>query len=423
MSPGGKRFFVLDDFNLKGATVFLRIDVNSPISPIDGSILDDTRFMSHLDTISDLKDSKLVIACHQSRPGKRDFTSLMRHSEILEKITGRKIRFIDSLFSSEVIRGIREMKPGDIIMLENTRFYSEEIDIDPSDLEAVEGTNFVKNLSGVFDYYVIDAFPTIHRAQVSLVGFRRKKPNIAGRLVEREVTMLDQFMEGDYHPKIAILAGSKIEDSINVAMNFLARDRVDTIVTGGVVANAFLWANGKPIGKRNMQHIMNNNKNYRELIDKCKDILRKFPDRVIVPHDFVLSPSGSELELGDEVPDSELIADIGMKSVYRFREIISNAGAIFLNGPMGMYEIADYSVGTREILEAVAENHGLKIAGGGHTLSALEMMGLKNRIDHASTGGGALISYLSGEPMPVLESLYESMRIFGGVKDGTGRKN
>lgn len=423
MSPGGKRFFVLDDFNLKGATVFLRIDINSPISPIDGSILDDSRFMSHLDTISELKDSKLVIACHQSRPGKSDFTSLMRHSEILEKITGRKIRFIDSLFSSEVIRGIREMKPGDVIMLENTRFYSEEIDIDPSDLEAVEGTNFVKNLSGVFDYYVIDAFPTIHRAQVSLVGFRRKKPNIAGRLVEREVTMLDQFMEGDFHPKIAILAGSKIEDSINVAMNFLAKERVDTIVTGGVVANAFLWANGKPIGKRNMQHIMKNNKNYRELLDKCRDILRKFPERVLMPHDFVLSPSGNGLDLGNEVPDSELIADIGMKSVDRFREIIANAGAIFLNGPMGMYEIADYSVGTREILEAVAENPGLKIAGGGHTLSALEMMGLKNRIDHASTGGGALISYLSGEPMPVLESLYESMRIFGGVKDGTGRKN
>ena len=423
MSPGGKRFFVLDDFNLKGATVFLRIDINSPISPIDGSILDDSRFMSHLDTISELKDSKLVIACHQSRPGKSDFTSLMRHSEILEKITGRKIRFIDSLFSSEVIRGIREMKPGDVIMLENTRFYSEEIDIDPSDLEAVEGTNFVKNLSAVFDYYVIDAFPTIHRAQVSLVGFRRKKPNIAGRLVEREVTMLDQFMEGDFHPKIAILAGSKIEDSINVAMNFLAKERVDTIVTGGVVANAFLWANGKPIGKRNMQHIMKNNKNYRELLDKCRDILRKFPERVLMPHDFVLSPSGNGLDLGNEVPDSELIADIGMKSVDRFREIIANAGAIFLNGPMGMYEIADYSVGTREILEAVAENPGLKIAGGGHTLSALEMMGLKNRIDHASTGGGALISYLSGEPMPVLESLYESMRIFGGVKDGTGRKN
>jgi phosphoglycerate kinase len=206
-------------------------------------------------------------------------------------------------------------------------------------------------------------------------------------------------------------------------MNFLSRERVDTILTGGVVANAFLWAKGKPIGKRNMQHIMKNNKNYGELIDKCKEILRRFPDRVIMPHDFVLSPSGSELELGDEVPDSELIADIGMKSVYRFREIISNAGAIFLNGPMGMYEIADYSVGTREILEAVAENPGLKIAGGGHTLSALEMMGLKDRIDHASTGGGALISYLSGEPMPVLESLYESMKIFGGVENGTGRKD
>jgi phosphoglycerate kinase len=423
MSPSGKRFFVLDDFNLEGKTVFLRIDINSPISPVDGSILDDSRFMSHLETISDLRNTKLVIACHQSRPGKSDFTSLLKHSEMLEKLTGRKIRFIESLFSSEVLREIREMKQGDIIMLENTRFYSEEIDIDPSDLEAVEGTNFVRSLSTVFDYYIIDAFPTIHRAQVSLVGFRRIRPNIAGRLVEREVTMLDRFMEGDYHPKIAILAGSKIEDSINVAMNFLSKDRVDSILTGGVVANAFLWASGRPIGKRNMQHIMKNNKNYKDLIEKCREIMKKFPERVMIPHDFVLSPSGKAFTMDREVPESELIADIGMESVEMFRDIIANAGAIFLNGPMGMYEIEDYSVGTREILEAVAENPGLKIAGGGHTLSALEMMGLKNRIDHASTGGGALISYLSGEPMPVLESLYESMKIFGGVEDGTGRKN
>ena len=423
MAHAQKRFYVMDDFDLRGKTVFLRVDINSPISPADGSILDNSRFMSHLDTIGELSESKLVIAAHQSRPGKDDFTSLYRHSQELEMITGRKVRFIDSLFGHEVTRAVREMADGDILMLENTRFYSEEVVIDPEDIETMEHTHLVRNLSSLFDYYIIDAFPAIHRAQTSLVGFRRIRPNIAGRLIEREVTMLDRFMMGEAHPKLAILAGSKIEDSVNVAENFLANDTVDKIIAGGVVANAFLWAGGKEIGKRNRDYIIKNNKNYNNIIKKCQSILEKYSDRVILPVDFILNPSGMAINSEDKVPDQEIMADIGFESVDIFKNEIANAGAIFMNGPMGMYEIDEYSMGTREILQAVADSRALKIAGGGHTLSALEMLGLKDRIDHASTGGGALISYLSGEPMPVLSSLYESMKIFGGVENGTAGKD
>ena len=423
MPQTGKRFFVLDDFNLKGKTVFLRLDINSPISPIDGSILDRTRFMSHLDTIGELRESKLVIAAHQSRPGKDDFTSLYRHSQELEIITGRKVSFIDSLFGRDVARSIRSMKPGDIIMLENTRFYSEEVSIGPDDIEIMERTHIVRNLSELFDYYVIDSFPAIHRAQTTLVGFRRMRPNIAGRLVEKEVTMLDRFMKGESRPKLAILAGAKIEDSVNVAWHFLEKDTVDSILLGGVVANAFYWASGMDIGKRNREFIIKNNRNHQDILNRCKDILDRFKDRIVLPSDFILNPSGRSIRVTEKIPDNQILADIGMGSVERFREEISRAGAIFMNGPMGMYEIGEYSMGTREILQAVSESHALKIAGGGHTLSALEMLGLKDRFDHASTGGGALISYLSGEPMPVLSSLYESMKIFGGVENGAAGKN
>src|SRR5579875_379929 len=192
----------MDDFDLSGKTVYLRLDINSPINPITGEITDHTRFLSHLETIRDLRSSKVVLVAHQSRPGKSDFTSLRKHAILLERLTGRSVEFIDSLFGSQVDRSVSRMDDGDILMLENSRFYSEEVDIDPSDIDVMESTNLVKSLSKLFDYYIIDAFPAIHRAQTTLVGFRRIKPNIAGRLIEREIKMLEQFTGAEERPKI-----------------------------------------------------------------------------------------------------------------------------------------------------------------------------------------------------------------------------
>ena len=411
-------FFTLDSFDLRGRHIFLRLDVNSPINPIDGNIMSSARFESHLETLRDLSESMVVLVAHQSRPGKNDFTSLNRHAEKLERILGRPVEFIDSLFGKEVRNRIRKMEPGDIIMLENTRFYSEEVDIDAGDIDAVESTHIVRNLVDLFDYFVIDAFPAIHRAQTSLVGFRRLKPNLAGRLIEREVSMIDRFRDSRERPKIAILAGAKIDDSIQVSSNFLRDDTVDSILVGGVVANAFLWASGFDIGRKNREFIEKNNKDHKKLIETCSKLLKSYPGKIIMPEDFVLNPMGRLFSINDHIPDDQLIADIGLESIARFSSLISEARGIFLNGPMGMYEIEEYSVGTREILEAVANSDALTIAGGGHTLSALEKLNLMGRITHASTGGGALISYLSGDPMPVLESLVESRKIFGVKEDG-----
>ena len=411
-------FFTLDSFDLRGRHIYLRLDVNSPINPIDGNIMSSARFESHLDTLRDLSESMVVLVAHQSRPGKNDFTSLNRHAEKLERILGRPVEFIDSLFGKEVRNRIRKMEPGDIIMLENTRFYSEEVDIDAGDIDAVESTHIVRNLVDLFDYFVIDAFPAIHRAQTSLVGFRRLKPNLAGRLIEREVSMIDRFRDSRERPKIAILAGAKIDDSIQVSSNFLRDGTVDSILVGGVVANAFLWASGFDIGRKNREFIEKNNKDHKKLIETCSKLLKSYPGKIIMPEDFVLNPMGRLFSINDHIPDDQLIADIGLESIARFSSLISEARGIFLNGPMGMYEIEEYSVGTREILEAVANSDALTIAGGGHTLSALEKLNLMGRITHASTGGGALISYLSGDPMPVLESLVESRKIFGVKEDG-----
>ncbi|QRF75575.1 Phosphoglycerate kinase [Thermoplasmatales archaeon] len=407
-------FFTMDSFDLRGKTVFLRLDINSPMNPMNGEILGGSRFKSHVDTINSLMDSKVVIVAHQSRPGKEDFTSLEKHAAYMKRVLGRDVKFIDALFGSSVTAAVKSMKIGDILMLENTRFYSEETEIPATDIEAMEGSHIVRSLEPLMDYYVIDAFPAIHRAQTTLVGFRRVKPNIAGRLIEKEVAMLDRFSRGKERPKLAILAGSKIDDSIAVSKNFLEKKMVDSIIVGGVVANAFLWASGKNIGKKNMEFIMKNNKNYESLLKDCSDILKNHRDRVVIPVDFVLNPSGRRISVDEEVPDDELLADIGVDSIVMFTEHIRQAKAIFMNGPMGMYEMPAYSSGTFEVLNAISRSRALRIAGGGHTLSAMEKLGMLNRIDHASTGGGALISYLSGEAMPVLEALSESRALFKG---------
>lgn len=414
MSQFSRDYFTMDDFDFSGKTVFLRVDINSPINPTTGEVMGYSRFNAHLPTIRELSDSRLVIVAHQSRPGKDDFVTLRGHAFHLGTMIKKKVQFFDHLFGSNVAEAIRSMKDGEVIMLENSRFYSEEVVLDSADLETMMSSNIVKNLGPLFDYFIIDAFPAIHRDQVTLTGFQAVRPNIAGRLIQRELESLEQFQHGPGKPRLAILSGAKINESISVTKSFLQSDTVDHILVAGVVANAFLYAKGISIGKRSLEFIQKNNKNYGALIETCKDILKKFPNKIVIPVDAVLNPSGRRIEIGKNVPDSELIADIGLDTIVLFSDYIKKAKGIFLNGPMGMYEIDQFSAGTREIFSEVASSGAMTIAGGGHTLNALEKMDLIGKITHASTGGGALISYLSGENMPVLEALKQSKKKFSG---------
>lgn len=407
-------YFTMDDFDFSGKTVFLRLDINSPINPASGEVMGYSRFKAHLQTIRELDNARLVLVSHQSRPGKDDFTSLKDHAFHLSTMLRKKISFYDHLFGSRVTDAIRDMKDGDIIMLENSRFYSEEVSLKNADLETMISSHIVKNLSPLFDYYIIDAFPAIHRNQITLTGFQSIRPNVAGRLIQTELEALEKFQHGVGKPRIAILSGAKINESISVAKSFLKNDTVDFILTGGVVATAFLYAKGVQIGKRSLEFIQKNNKNYSELIDVCREILKEYPDKIVLPKDFLLNPSGKRVEVGKKIPDTELIADIGINSIALFAEHIKKAVGIFLNGPLGMYELDGFSAGTREVFSEVADSNAMTIAGGGHTLSALEKMDLLGKIAHVSTGGGALISYLSGENMPVLEALKQSKKKFSG---------
>ncbi len=404
------KYLTMDDFDLRGKTVFVRVDVNSPIDPITGAILDTSRFEAHRSTLSELRNSKVVILAHQSRPGKRDFISLRPHAEVFTNILGRKVEFVEDLMGEYARRRIESLKKGEYILLENTRFYAEEYCLKKGKFEE---TNIVKKLLPYVDIFVNDAFAAAHRAQTTLVGFAKKVPMLAGRLMQKEIENLTKFMVMKDRPKVAVLGGAKAEDSIKVAESFLQRDIVDKILTGGVVAYFFLLAKGYDIGEGSREYLQKEFDNYKELVERAKKLLDKYDDKIEAPIDVVVNKQGKRKGMPvTDLPVKEPIYDIGIDTAVKYAQIIKDAKGIVVNGPMGVFEIPEFSTGTIEVFRAIASSKGFKVAGGGHTIAAIEIYGLKKKFDHISTGGGSLITFLSGGDMPVLNALEESYYLF-----------
>jgi len=404
-----KEYFTMDDFNFRGKVVLVRLDINSPMDPVSGIILDYSRFEAHRQTLSELREARVVILAHQSRPGKRDFTPLRAHAEVLTKILNRKVRFVPDLFCDMALREIGTMKNGEYILLQNTRFYSEEYCLK----NGFDKTYIVKELSAVADYFINDAFAAAHREQTTLVGFKKHIPMIAGRLMEKEIHMLTKFMEMDEHPKLAVLGGAKVEDSIKVAKNFLEKGIVDTILTGGVVGTIFLIARGYEVGEGTWSFIKKEYSDYELLISQAKELIEKYEDNILTPQDIVVNENGKRRGMPvDMLPSEYPIYDIGLDTAIMYEEMLRKAKAVVINGPMGVFELPEFAIGTMRVLIGAANGQGFKVAGGGHTVASIDRLGLTRNFDHVSTGGGSLITFLSGGRMPVIEALKESYQYF-----------
>ncbi|MEM0127988.1 MAG: phosphoglycerate kinase [Thermoplasmatales archaeon] len=409
-------FFTLNDFDTNGKTVLLRLDINSPIDPRTGSILDDTRFRAHLSTIDSLSRSKVVILAHQSRPGKDDFIGLKTHASHLSNMIGRKVKFVPGLFEENVLDEIDSARIGDILMLENTRFYSEEIVLADESIDVIEKTHIVRNLVSHADYFVNDAFAAAHRSNVTLVGFSRLMPNIAGKLMEAEVSGIERFYSVKEGARIGIFGGSKADDSIKIIERMLNEGKVDRVATGGLVGHIFLIASGVDMGRKNEEILSKEVGDYGPSVEKAQKILEKHGDKIMMPVDFVGNDNGKPKHYTIANFRKDIPAmDIGVNTIANYVTAIKDSSAIMLNGPMGVFELEDFASGTEEVFVAVARSRGYKVAGGGHTLAALERLGITEKnVQHISTGGGALISFLAGEKMPGIESLTLSKKKFGG---------
>ncbi|RJS78664.1 phosphoglycerate kinase [Candidatus Bathyarchaeota archaeon] len=399
------KFLTLDDFNFKDKVAIVRVDFNSPIDPKTKKILDDTRIRAHgQTTIKELmeKGAKVVILAHQGRPGEPDFTPLKQHAEILSKVLKKPVKYVDDIFGEKAQKAIKELKSGEVLVLENVRMYPKERDKGTPEEHAK--TEFIQKLAPLADVFVNDAFSAAHRAHVSIVGFTAVLPSAAGRIMERELKSLSKVLENPEKPCIFILGGAKADDSLEISKYVLDNAIADDVLTGGVVGQVFLAAKDVDLGEPNMNFLKE--KELTSLIPGIKELIKKYSDKVKTPKDVAVEVNGERKEvLVEELPTRYPIFDIGTKTVEKYKGIVKDAKSIVVSGPLGVFEKADFSYGTREILGAIANSKAFSLAGGGHTVAALKEFGLKDKISYVSIAGGALTEFLMGKKLPGVAAL------------------
>ena len=396
----------LDNINVDGKTVLVRVDINSPLDPSTRAFLDDTRIRAILPTINRLSKAKTVLIAHQSRPGKNDFTSTLGHARELGRLLGRTIKWVQDIHGEKAMKAIEAMNDGDILMLNNIRMDPEEAG-SKGDSLALSETSLVQDLASVADVFVNDAFACAHRNSPSIVGFAHHLPCVAGELMAHEIRQLDVALESPARPCIAVLGGIKVDDSIEVALNMLNNSIADEVWLTGGVANLAIHLSGHDIGDGNVEFLQNELKDaWGPTIDSAKSLLATYADRIVLPVDVAANVEGNRIDLKiEELPIHAPLFDLGLQSIRALSTRIKEAGTVILNGPAGVFELPDFALGTIEMLSACAETKGYALMGGGHTATLVSQRGMSDKMGHVSTGGGACLDYIAGRTLPGIHAL------------------
>jgi len=383
---------MVTDFDVKGKKVLVRVDFNVPLK--DGKVADDTRIKAALPTINYLLEhgAAVILSSHLGRPkgeAKPEF-SLKPVAEYLSGLISAPVAFAEDCIGSKAVEAAAALKPGEVLVLENTRFHAGEKKNDPE---------MAKALASLAELYVDDAFGTSHRAHASNVGVTDYLPAAAGFLLEKEIKYLGNTIADPKRPFVAILGGAKVSDKIGVIENLL--DKADSILIGGGMANTFFKAQGYEMADSLVEE---------DALETAKMLLAKaggklvLPVDVVIADDFSADANAKTMDLGD-VPAGWRILDIGPKTVAAFDEIINKAGTVVWNGPMGVFEFDKFAKGTFAVADALAKSDAISIVGGGDSASAIKKSGLADQITHISTGGGASLEMLEGKILPGLAAL------------------
>jgi phosphoglycerate kinase len=401
----------IDDLDLAGTRVLLRVDINAPIDPVTGLIADEMRIDKSLPTIRDLADggARVTIIAHQGDTlDYHNLVSLEEHASKLADKLGRPIGFIDDVAGPAARDRIAALSNGDILLLDNLRFLTEEVStfegavkLTPDEMTR---TYLVRNLAPLFDVYVNDAFAAAHRNAPSMVAFQELLPSAGGRLLVAEVEALAAISDQPERPCLFVLGGLKISDAFGMLGKVLGDGTADTVLTTGVVGQVFLLASGVRLGEGSERFI--SDRSLDAFIPEATDAIEAFPGRIALPIDVAVERDGARVEIAVErLPVAEPIIDIGAATMDDYEARIAAAGTIFVNGPAGVYEEQVGAEGTRRLWRAVAAADGTSVIGGGDTVSSAGRFIDTDQIDFVSTGGGALIRYLSGVRLPLLEAM------------------
>jgi len=390
-------FLTLDDFDVKYKTIFLRVDMNCPIDSQTMEILGSRRIEEATETIKALDESKLVVASHQGRVGNKDYTGMEKHAKVLEELLNKKVKYVQDVIGSAAQNEVKNLKNGEILLLDNLRLCAEEnYEFSPSD---AANTIMVQRLAKLFDLCVLDSFPSAHRSHPSIVGFSQILPSCAGRIVEREIRKLDEIMTVSKAPHVVVLGGAKVPDRLESLKLLIKNGRADYVLLTGLIGNVFLRAQGRIKSTLGI-------KREDEAVSMAHSLIGEHPDVFSTPVDVAIDKDGSRVELDvRDVNKGDNIFDVGPKTVEHYKKIIYGAGTVFMSGPPGFFEKEQFSYGTKAMLEGVANSMATTIVSGGHLTSALKSYSLAGKINHVSTAGGALVLYLAGEKLPMIQSL------------------
>ncbi len=382
------------DIDLSNKRVLVRVDFNVPLK--DGKVADDTRIQAALPTIKYLleNNASVLLCSHLGRPkGVPDMNfSLRPVADYLAGVLERPVIFVDDCIGESAFEEAKNLEPGEVVLLENTRFHAGEKNNDPE---------MAKKLASLADIFVMDAFGSAHRAHASTVGVADYLPSVAGFLMEKEIKYLGEAIQSPKKPFVAILGGAKVSDKIGVINNLLVIS--DQVLIGGGMANTFFKAQGYPVGDSLAED---------NVLDTAREILENGGSKLRLPVDVVIADkydenAESEIIAMGPVPEGWRILDIGPETVKAFGKIIENAGTVVWNGPMGVFEFPKFSKGTFGVADAIARSTAISIVGGGDSVAAINQSGNQSEISHISTGGGASLEMLEGKELPGITVLLD----------------
>lgn len=396
----------IDDFDVRGKTVLCRVDINQPVDKTTGELKSTHRIEACVPTVRELSErgARVVLLAHQGSDIEyKNFYTTRPHAQVLSKLLGAPVAWVEDVCGPLARQSIRELRDGQVLLLDNVRFCSEEQTLFENSLklthEEQAKTQVVSKLAPLADLYVCDAFAAAHRDQPTLCGFEQLLPSAMGRLFEKEYCVISELMESPDRPCVFVLGGAKVADAFLMMETVLRGGAADQVLTGGLVGNILLAAAGRDIGEASLAFIRK--EGYGECIESSRPLLEKYADRIRLPKDLVYVCG--------------MAMDIGMETAIEYQRIIREAKTVFVNGPMGVFENPETETGTRMVWDALGDTKAYTVVGGGDSVTATKKYGKTQSVDYLCTGGGALIRFLTGEELPVVRSLRYAAMVWGGA--------